>query len=57
MDTEITRHMSYFNSGLSSIFIKPIVWPFIKTPKQGAQTILYAALSPELNNVSGEYIR
>ncbi|KAJ8670339.1 hypothetical protein QAD02_001598 [Eretmocerus hayati] len=55
VDTEITRHMSYFNSTISGFLLKPLIWPFIRTPRQGAQTILYAALSPELEGVSGEY--
>ncbi|CAB0031934.1 unnamed protein product [Trichogramma brassicae] len=55
VDTEITRYMGYYNSFISSIFLKPIVWPFIKTPKQGAQTIIYAAVDPKLENVTGEY--
>lgn len=42
---------------MSTIFIKPIIWPFIRTPKQGAQTIIHAALSPELKDVTGEYFR
>ncbi|XP_011498766.1 PREDICTED: retinol dehydrogenase 13-like [Ceratosolen solmsi marchali] len=56
VDTEITRHMAYINSKLSLIFLKPFLWPFIKTPKYGAQSVLYTALSPELDNVSGKYI-
>lgn len=31
------------------------MWPFLKTPKAGAQTTLYAALDPELENVTGKY--
>ncbi|XP_067631481.1 retinol dehydrogenase 13-like isoform X2 [Eurosta solidaginis] len=55
VDTEIIRHMGFFNSFFASIFIKPLVWPFIKSPLNGAQTTLYAALDPELANVSGKY--
>jgi NAD(P)-dependent dehydrogenase (short-subunit alcohol dehydrogenase family) len=39
----------------------PLAWfyryarPFMRTPEQGAQTILYAATAPELEGVSGEY--
>jgi len=32
-----------------------LFWPFVKTSKSGAQTSLYVALDPELENVSGEY--
>lgn len=56
VDTEITRHMKFFNNLLSKMFIKPFIWPFIKSPKQGAQPILYAALDPNLDNVTGSYL-
>ncbi|GJQ66057.1 hypothetical protein Trydic_g4143 [Trypoxylus dichotomus] len=55
VDTEIIRHMSFFNSWLATIFIKPFVWPFIKGPRQGAQTTIFAALDPKLERVSGKY--
>lgn len=57
VDTEITRHMSFANSYLASVLIRPLIWMFVKSPRQGAQTVLYAALSPDLNNVSGKYFR
>lgn len=57
VDTEITRHMPFFKSTTAAILIRPLFWLFIKTPKQGAQTILHAALEPSLNNVSGIYLR
>ncbi|XP_054258076.1 retinol dehydrogenase 13-like isoform X2 [Macrosteles quadrilineatus] len=55
VDTEITRHMSIFNSYIAAIFVKPFMWLFTRTPQQGAQTLLYAALLPELEKVSGKY--
>ena len=55
VDTEIIRHMSFAKSYISGILLKPIVWMFIKTPLQGAQTTLYAALDPTLDNVTGKY--
>uniref|UniRef100_A0A1B6M603 Retinol dehydrogenase 14 n=1 Tax=Graphocephala atropunctata TaxID=36148 RepID=A0A1B6M603_9HEMI len=55
VDTEITRHMSFFNSYVAAVLIKPFMWVFIRTPKQGAQTVLYASLSPDLEKVSGKY--
>lgn len=55
VDTELMRHMGIFNSFWSTIFVKPFIWPFLKTPKSGAQTTLYVALSPELEKVSGLY--
>lgn len=57
VDTELMRHMGIFNSFLSKVFIKPFVWPFLKTPRAGAQTTLYAALDPSLVDCSGWYFR
>ncbi len=36
-------------------FIRNIAAPFMITPKNGAQTTVYLATSPEVRNVSGEY--
>uniref|UniRef100_A0A1B6DCI5 Retinol dehydrogenase 13 n=1 Tax=Clastoptera arizonana TaxID=38151 RepID=A0A1B6DCI5_9HEMI len=57
VDTEITRHMGFAKSYVATLLLKPIIWMFIKTPLQGAQTSLYAALSPDLDKVSGKYYR
>lgn len=37
------------------IFIKPFLWPFFKTAKAGAQTSIFAAIDPDLNDVTGKY--
>ncbi|KAJ9576495.1 hypothetical protein L9F63_025609, partial [Diploptera punctata] len=55
VDTEIIRHMSFFNSTFSAIFLKPLVWMFVKSPRQGAQTTVYAALEESIKNVTGKY--
>ncbi|KAG5893124.1 hypothetical protein JTB14_034145 [Gonioctena quinquepunctata] len=55
VDTEIIRHMSFYNSWLAKIFIKPFVWPFVKSPTQGAQTIIYLAIDKKLEKVTGKY--
>lgn len=55
VDTEIIRHMSFFNSTFSAIFLKPLVWLFIKSPQQGARTTVYVALEESLQGVSGKY--
>lgn len=57
VDTEIIRHMSFFNSWLAYIFIKPFVWPFVKSAKYGAQIVIFAALDPSLEKVTGKYFR
>lgn len=36
-------------------FIHILIWPFLKTPQNGAQTSLYVALEPSLDNVTGKY--
>lgn len=56
VDTNITRHMFVYNNFFVRIFLKPFAWPFIKAPRHGAQTVLYAALDPNLTNVSGCYL-
>ncbi|KAH8314469.1 hypothetical protein KR059_009174 [Drosophila kikkawai] len=55
VDTEIIRHMGIFNNFFAGLFVKPLFWPFVKTPKNGAQTTLYVALEPELEKVTGQY--
>ncbi|KAJ3638210.1 hypothetical protein MTP99_001612 [Tenebrio molitor] len=53
-----TRHLR--NSRLTTSFITklsvwPWMWLFMKTPYQGCQTVIYAAVDPFLANVSGCY--
>lgn len=55
VDTELFRHMSFFNSWLSTIFLKPLIWPFVKSAKQGAQTSIYLAIDPKVEHVTGKY--
>uniref|UniRef100_A0A182REG7 NADP-retinol dehydrogenase n=1 Tax=Anopheles funestus TaxID=62324 RepID=A0A182REG7_ANOFN len=55
VDTELMRHMGIFNSWFSGLFVRPFVWPFLKSPLYGAQTTLFAALDPDLEKVSGQY--
>ncbi|XP_011305179.1 retinol dehydrogenase 13 isoform X3 [Fopius arisanus] len=55
VDTELMRHMSFSKSVLANFFIKPLFWVFLKTPKQGAQTVIFTALDPSLNDVTGAY--
>lgn len=42
---------------MAKISIWPWKWLFLKTPKQGSQTILYAAIDPSLIEISGQYFR
>ncbi|XP_016986383.2 retinol dehydrogenase 13 [Drosophila rhopaloa] len=55
VDTELARNWAFFQSNLVKYFIKPMIWPLLKTPKSGAQTSIYAALDPELQTVTGLY--
>ncbi|XP_046544310.1 retinol dehydrogenase 13-like [Haliotis rubra] len=53
--TEIGRHLSVTKSYISSFLLFPFLWLMLKTPRQGAQTTLYAALDPKLATVTGKY--
>ncbi|XP_046654841.1 retinol dehydrogenase 13-like [Daphnia pulicaria] len=55
VNTNISRHMGFVNSWFASIILKPLSWPFIRTPPRGAQTTLYAALDPSLEKITGKY--
>lgn len=57
VDTNITRHMDFATSWFANIIVRPLFWPFIRTPQRGAQTTLYAALDPSLDQVTGKYFR
>ncbi|KAH8407344.1 hypothetical protein KR215_006701, partial [Drosophila sulfurigaster] len=46
---------NYFTFRALKCIAKPFIRPFIKTPKSGAQTTLYAALHPDLEGVTGLY--
>jgi retinol dehydrogenase 13 len=55
VDTELMRHMGVINSYFGKVLVYPFLWIFTKRPTSGAQTTLYCALDPSLENVSGEY--
>lgn len=57
VDTELVRHMGFFNSWLAKIFVYPLIWPFVKTPRHGAQVAIFAAVDPDLEKVTGKYFR
>lgn len=57
VDTNIARHMGFVNSWFASIILKPLAWPFIRTPERGAQTTLFAALDSSLAKITGKYFR
>ncbi|XP_054710865.1 retinol dehydrogenase 13-like [Uloborus diversus] len=49
--TRIARNARWF----IKYIIVPIVYPFLKTAKSGAQTTIHLAVSDEVENISGEY--
>ncbi|CAH1163562.1 unnamed protein product [Phaedon cochleariae] len=51
----IAKYSSLGNSFLTKLSVYPWVWLFLKTPKQGCQSIVYLAVEPTLHNVSGYY--
>ncbi|XP_060655207.1 retinol dehydrogenase 13-like isoform X1 [Drosophila nasuta] len=55
VETELIRHVPIFNNPIFGFLISPLIWLIFKTPKNGAQTTLYAALDPDLNGVTGLY--
>ncbi|XP_011339708.1 retinol dehydrogenase 13 isoform X2 [Ooceraea biroi] len=55
VSTEITRHMYVYKNWFTLPLLKMFSWPFIKSPGQGAQTVLYVAIDPSLANTSGYY--
>ncbi|XP_077297751.1 retinol dehydrogenase 13-like [Arctopsyche grandis] len=55
VDTDITRHMAIAR-GFTGFLFRPLFWPFVKNAKAGAQQSLYAALDPDMANVTGQYI-
>lgn len=55
VDTELMRHMGIVNSFVGKILVYPFLWIFTKRPVSGAQTTLFCALDPSLENISGDY--
>ncbi|XP_041449146.1 retinol dehydrogenase 13-like isoform X2 [Drosophila obscura] len=55
VNTELFRNWRLFQTEFGKYLLKPLFWPFVKSPKSGAQTSLYAALDPNLNHITGQY--
>ncbi|XP_043255473.1 retinol dehydrogenase 13-like [Colletes gigas] len=56
VNTEIVRHMTVYKYFITRIFVKPLTWLFVKSPKKGAQVVIYSAIDPSLNDVTGAYL-
>ncbi|CAL7948492.1 unnamed protein product [Xylocopa violacea] len=54
--TDITRHMGIYQYYLGRLLVNSIMWIFIKPPIKGAQTVLFAAIDPSLEDVTGAYL-
>ncbi|ERL88290.1 retinol dehydrogenase 13 isoform X1 [Dendroctonus ponderosae] len=55
VDTDLARHMGFSKSTFARIIFRPLTWAFIKSPRQGCQSIIYLALDPEVEKVTGKY--
>lgn len=55
--TKHMRHSPLSKSFVMKIAIGPWAWLLMKTPEQGAQTIIYMAVATELSDTSGKYFR
>ena len=53
--TNLGRHIK--NYKLLSVLFYPILWFLLRRPKQGAETIVYCATSPDLSQTPGYYFR
>lgn len=53
--TELTRHTTEVSILLNKYVVYVFQTLFAKTAKSGAQTTIYAALDPDLENVTGMY--
>lgn len=51
--TKIYRHMPFQQSTFIAVSFAPILWFLMKAPEDGAQTVLYAALSDLAGKTSG----
>ncbi|XP_017785250.1 PREDICTED: retinol dehydrogenase 13-like [Nicrophorus vespilloides] len=54
-DTKHFRSSPLGSSWMTKMSVYPWTWLFLKTPKQGSQTVVYAAIEPSLDTVTGSY--
>ncbi|OWA50549.1 Retinol dehydrogenase 13 [Hypsibius exemplaris] len=52
--TDLFRHLPAADS-VTRFILGPFMWMFFKSPRAGAQTTMYVALSEDLEGVSGKY--
>ncbi|XP_070577856.1 retinol dehydrogenase 14-like [Ptychodera flava] len=51
--TNLSRHMNV--SPVVKILMRPLIWLLLKSPEEGAQTVVYLSVAPELEDQSGKY--
>ncbi|KAK6635632.1 hypothetical protein RUM44_000886 [Polyplax serrata] len=44
-----------WSASFIQMLLQPIFWIFLRSPIGGAQSVIYAAIAPELENVTGKY--
>lgn len=54
--TDIVRHMGFQQLFISKVIVRSLLWLFIKSPQKGSQPVLFAALDPSLDNVTGSIL-
>ncbi|XP_033734338.1 retinol dehydrogenase 13-like [Pecten maximus] len=52
--TKISRHTDLQKSFLSWIVLGPVFWLVEKSPEEGAQTVIYAAVEPSIEKTNGK---
>jgi len=52
--TNIKRHMGVDKSISGNIVANPILWLLTRSPERGAQTVLWAAMAQEAENITGK---
>ena len=57
VETPIYRHFPYLQNYFLKALQKPIRYIVIRSPIQGAQTVLHCALFPNTNNETGCYYK
>jgi retinol dehydrogenase-12 len=56
--TNLGRHVSKkFLSKLLIAVFYPLIWYLMKTPRQGAERVIYCAIAPNLKQTTGFYFR
>ena len=55
--TDLNRENPAVNYPVVSHLVLALMWPFTKSPEEGAQTTIYCAVDPSIAAESGKYYR